>query len=165
LDAKTTPQGVNIARDFTLLLCRRDAVPTSERRLEDMKRGEIRWSTKDHGWEILIPSVAFKNANSSFFGSKPFRLILPDLGGLYEKIEAYVDRHRKRLIGPAADSGTFFVKTAKTTSANAAYNQHTFYEAWRLVTQRYGVYCRATINMRTRVNLDENPVWGEAVRA
>jgi hypothetical protein len=25
--------------------------------------------------------------------------------------------------------------------------------------------CRATINMRTRVNLDENPVWGEAGRA
>ena len=25
--------------------------------------------------------------------------------------------------------------------------------------------CRATINMRTRVNQDENPVWGEAVRA
>jgi hypothetical protein len=26
-------------------------------------------------------------------------------------------------------------------------------------------FCRATINMRTRVNLDENPVWGEAGRA
>ncbi len=123
-----------------LLLCKRDALPTSERRLEDMRRGEIRWSTKERGWEILIPSVAFKNATSSFFGAKPFRLILPDLGGLYEKIESYIDRHRKRLIGPAADTGTFFVKTAKTTSANAAYDQHTFYEAWRLITQRYGVY-------------------------
>jgi hypothetical protein len=123
-----------------LLLCGRDALPTSERRLEDMKRGEIRWSTREHGWEILIPSVAFKNANSSFFGAKPFRLILPDLGGLYEQIEAYIDRHRKRLIGPTADSGTFFVKTAKTSSTDAAYNQNTFYEAWRLVTQRYGVY-------------------------
>ncbi len=28
-----------------------------------------------------------------------------------------------------------------------------------------GEKCRATINMRTRVNLDENPVWGEAGRA
>jgi hypothetical protein len=27
------------------------------------------------------------------------------------------------------------------------------------------VACRATISMRTRVNLDENPVWGEAARA
>jgi hypothetical protein len=25
--------------------------------------------------------------------------------------------------------------------------------------------CRATITMRTRVNQDENPVWGEAARA
>lgn len=123
-----------------LLLCKRGALPTSERRLEDTKRGEIRWNSKEHGWEILIPSVAFKNANSSFFGAKPFRLILPDLGGLYEKIESYIDRHRKCLIGPADDSGTFFVKTAKITSTKSAYDQHTFYEAWRLVTQRYGVY-------------------------
>ncbi|RAU22466.1 hypothetical protein CU669_07125 [Paramagnetospirillum kuznetsovii] len=123
-----------------LLLCRRDQLPTPERRLEDMKRGELRWSPRDHGWEILIPSVAFKNASSSFFGSKPFRLILPDLGGLYEKLEAYIDRHRARLIGPATDPGTFFVKTAKMTSTNAAYNQNTFYEAWRLVIQRYGIF-------------------------
>jgi hypothetical protein len=123
-----------------LLLCQRGSLPTSERRLEEMKRGELRWNTREQGWEILIPSVAFKNANSSFFGAKPFRLILPDLGGLYEKIDAYVDRHRKRLIGPATDNGTFFVKTAKMTSASTAYNQHTFYEAWRLAIQRYGVY-------------------------
>lgn len=123
-----------------LLLCKRGGLPTSERRLEDMKRGELRWSSRDHGWEILIPSVAFKNASSSFFGSKPFRLILPDLGGLYEKLEAYIDRHRARLLGSAADPGTFFVKTAKMTSTNAAYDQNTFYEAWRLTIQRYGIY-------------------------
>ena len=123
-----------------LLVCNRGGMPTSERRLEDLKRGELRWSSRDHGWEILIPSVAFKNSNSSFFGSKPFRLILPDLGGLYEKIEAYVDRHRARLIGPTADPGTFFVKTAKMTSTNAAYDQNTFYEAWRLAIQRYGIF-------------------------
>jgi len=60
-----------------LLVCPRGHFPTSERRLEDMKRGEIRWSERDHGWEVLIPSNAFKNANPSFFGSKPFRLICP----------------------------------------------------------------------------------------
>ncbi|NKI59616.1 hypothetical protein HCG46_15185 [Labrenzia sp. PO1] len=123
-----------------LLLCKPGDLPTSERKLEDMKRGELRWSTRDQGWEILIPSVAFKNANSSFFGSKPFRLILPDLGQLYELIDAWIDRHRSRLIGPAADPGTFFVKTAKVTSTNAAYSQNTFFEAWRTVIQRYGIY-------------------------
>jgi len=34
--------------------------------------------------------------------------------------------------------------------------------AWRLSIT---LECRATINMRTGVNLDENPVWGEAGRA
>jgi hypothetical protein len=123
-----------------LLLCQPGTLPTSERKLEDLKRGELRWSSRDQGWEILIPSVAFKNANSSFFGSKPFRLILPDLGRLYELIDAWIERHRARLIGEATDPGTFFVKTAKMTSTNAAYCQNTFYEAWRTAIQRYGIY-------------------------
>ena len=84
--------------------------------------------------------MAFKNANSSFFGAKPFRLILPDLGRLYEMIDLWVARHRARLIGEAEDPGTFFVKTAKMTSTNAAYCQNTFYEAWRTAIQRYGIY-------------------------
>lgn len=40
----------------------------------------------------------------------------------------------------AIDPGTFFVKTVKQSSTDAAYNQTTFYEAWRLVIQRYGIY-------------------------
>jgi hypothetical protein len=80
-----------------LLVCPRGQFPTSERRLEDMKRGELRWSERDHGWEVLIPAVAFKNANSSFFGSKP-------------------------------------------SSKVASYNQTSFYEAWKLVIQRYGIF-------------------------
>ncbi|WP_421950789.1 hypothetical protein [Pelagibacterium sp.] len=123
-----------------LMVCERGRLPRSERQLADMKRGEIRWSERDEGWEVLIPSVAFKNANSSYFGSKPFRLILPDLGGLYDHIEAYIDRHRRVLLGGAEDPGTFFVKTVKTTSRDASYDQNTFYEAWRLTIQRYGIY-------------------------
>lgn len=123
-----------------LLVCPRGRLPTSERHLEDRKRGELRWSDRDQGWEVLIPSVAFKNSTSSFFGSKPFRLVLPDLAGLYDMIDAYLDRHRARLIGNAADPGTFFVKSVKKTSADASYNQNTFYEAWRLTIQRYGIY-------------------------
>ncbi len=123
-----------------LLFCPRGHFPTSERRLEEMRRGEIRWSDRENGWEVLIPSVAFKNANSSFFGSKPFRLILPDLLDLYHYINVYIERHRKVLLGKATDPGTFFVKTVKLSSADAAYNQTTFYEAWRLIIQRYGIY-------------------------
>jgi hypothetical protein len=32
------------------------------------------------------------------------------------------------------------VKTAKITSRDAAYDSNTFYEAWRLVIQRYGIF-------------------------
>ncbi|VDS02980.1 hypothetical protein DEVEQU_00099 [Devosia equisanguinis] len=123
-----------------LLVCPRGREPTTERHLEDRKRGELRWSERDRGWEVLIPSVAFKNSTSSFFGSKPFKLVLPDLAGLYDAIDAYIDRHRARLIGDAVDPGTFFVKSVKRTSADASYNQNTFYEAWRLTIQRYGIY-------------------------
>jgi hypothetical protein len=123
-----------------LRICPPGRMPTSERNLEDMKCGELRWSARDQGWEILIPSVAFKNANSSFFGQKPFRLVLPDMAGLYEIIDAYVDRHRARLLASADDPGTFFVKTVKQSSTNARYDQTTFYDAWRLIIQRYGIY-------------------------
>ena len=123
-----------------LRICPPGRVATSERNLEDMKCGELRWSGRDQGWEILIPSVAFKNANSSFFGQKPFRLVLPDMAGLYVMIEAYVDRHRARLLAGAEDPGTFFVKTVKQSSTNARYDQTSFYDAWRLIIQRYGIY-------------------------
>lgn len=123
-----------------LMVCERGKLARSERQLADMKRGELRWSERDNGWEVLIPSVAFKNANSSFFGSKPFRLILPNLGGLYDHIEAYIGRHRETLLRGAADPGTFFIKTVKATSRDASYDQNTFYEAWRLTIQRYGIY-------------------------
>lgn len=123
-----------------LMLCPKGHMPRSERVLEKMKRGEIRWRDREGGWEVFIPAVAFKNAHSSFFGDKPFRLVLPDLLDLYAYIDAYVDRHRAVLLRGAADPGTFFVKTVKTTSTDAAYDITSFYEAWRLTIQRYGIY-------------------------
>lgn len=123
-----------------LMLCPRGQAPRTERQLEDVKRGELRWSERDAGWEVLIPAVAFKNSNSSYFGSKPFRLVLPNVVDLYDRIEAYIGRHRRVLLGGMADPGTFFVKTVKLTSSDASYDENTFYEAWRLTIQRYGVY-------------------------
>lgn len=123
-----------------LMLNPKGSMPRSERALEKMKRGEIRWSDREGGWEVFIPAIAFKNAHSSFFGDKPFRLVLPDLLDLYKYIDAYVDHHRSVLLKLAADPGTFFVKTFKTTSTNAAYDTTSFYEAWRLTIQRYGIY-------------------------
>lgn len=123
-----------------LLLCPRGQTPKTDRQLAEMRCGELRWSDRDSGWEVLIPAIAFKNAHSSYFSGKPFRLVLPDLGNLYTQIDAYIDRHRARLLRGAHDPDTFFVKTVKATSRSAAFDQTTFYEAWRLTIQRFGVY-------------------------
>lgn len=123
-----------------LLLCPKGMPHRSERSLAAQRRGELRWHAKDNAWEVLIPSDAFKNADSSFFGGKPFRLKLPDVGGLYGYLEAYIDRHRAVLLANAPDPGTLFIKSISSRSGEAAYNQTTFYEAWRLIIQRYGIY-------------------------
>jgi hypothetical protein len=123
-----------------LLVCQKGNVQRSERVLCDLKRGELRWNDREQGWEVFIPSVAFKNAHSSYFGNRPFRLMLPDLEGIYQMLETYLARHRAVLLRGADDPGTFFVKTVKRSSKGAAYDQNTFYEAWRLVIQRYGVF-------------------------
>jgi hypothetical protein len=123
-----------------LLVCPRDRLPTPERFLEARKVGELRWSQNEAGWEVLIPASAFKNSGSSFFGGRPFRLLLPDLGGLYGYIDAYIRDHRLTLLGGTPDPGTFFVKTTKANSRSASYDKNTFYEAWRLIIQRYGIH-------------------------
>lgn len=123
-----------------LMVCLPGHPPRTERQLADARRGEIRWSERDRAWEVLVPHVAFKNASSSFFSKRAFRLLLPDVGDLYAEIDAYLTRHRSVVLGPAADPGTFFVKTVKATSVDPAYDQNTFYEAWRWIIQRYGIY-------------------------
>jgi hypothetical protein len=50
------------------------------------------------------------------------------------------DRHRRVLLGGSEDPGALFIKTVKTTSKDAAYNQPTFYKAWKLAIQRYGIF-------------------------
>lgn len=123
-----------------LLVCPRGATARTERQLTDLARGELRWSDRDPGWEVFVPSRAFKNAGSSFFGGRPFRLILPDIAGLYAEIETYLASHRARLLAGADDPGTFFVKSVKRTSGSAEYDQNTFYEAWRWIIQRHGIF-------------------------
>lgn len=123
-----------------LMLCAPGETPRSERWLTEHRRGELRWNARDGVWEVYIPAAAFKNAGSSFFGSRPFRLELPDLAELKTHIDAYVARHRGVLLGRAQDPGTFFVKSVKNTSRSAEYDQTKFYECWRLAIQRYGIF-------------------------
>lgn len=123
-----------------LMFRRRMEAATPERELEAQGRGELRWNKKEGGWEVFIPCAAFKNAKSAYFGKRPYRLLLPDLGDLYRWIDEYLDQHRQILLKSSADPGTFFVKTVKRNTRDASYNQATFYEAWRLTIQRYGIY-------------------------
>lgn len=123
-----------------LLICERGQTPRTEKHLSDRGRGELRRSERHGGWEVFIPPGALKNAHSSYFGGRPFQLVLPDLSGLYGMIDEYLSTHRGRLLRAAPDPATFFVKTVKASSKDAAYDQTTFYEAWRLTIQRYGVF-------------------------
>ena len=99
-----------------LLLCPRGRRATPERKLEVLRRGELRWTGTD--WEVLIAAAAFKNAGSSFFEGRPFRVELPDIGGLYALISGWISKHRPILIGRAADPGTVFVATARGPKAD-----------------------------------------------
>ena len=123
-----------------LLVCLRGNPIRTEAQLEALGRGELRWSDHDLAWEILIPCRAFKNAHSSFFSGRPFKLRLPDIGGLYSRLDEYLKVHRKTLLRGAPDPGTVFVKTVKANSRDPAYDKNTFYEAWRLTIERYGIY-------------------------
>lgn len=123
-----------------LLFVPRGRSGTPEKQLEGLKRGEMRWSDREGGWEVLVPAVAFKNAGSTFFRKSPLRLILQDLDGLYDEIDVYLAKDRSTLLRGRTDPRTFFIKTVKTISTNPAYEQHTFYEAWRTIIQRYGIY-------------------------
>lgn len=123
-----------------LLVCVPGQKQTPERQLEMRKCGELRWLAGEGVWEVLIPASAFKNAHSSFFAKRSFRLCLPDLDDLYDHMDAYIRMHRAVLLNGFPDPGTFFVKSMKRTSREAAYDQNTFYEAWRLTIQRYGIY-------------------------
>ena len=86
------------------------------------------------------PGRSVQERGLDLFRKSPFRLILPDLGGLYDEIETYIASDRRALLKARADPGVFFVKTMKAKSISAAYDQNTFYEAWRLTIQRHGVY-------------------------
>lgn len=123
-----------------LLFTPKGQTPRSEKSLEKIKKGELRWLETEAVWEVFIPSIAFKNSNSSYFKQRPYRLKLPDLENLYNYVEVCISAHRKQLLRQAEDPHTFFIKTVKQNSQSAAYNQQSFYQAWREIIQKYGIY-------------------------
>lgn len=86
------------------------------------------------------PVGSFQKRKLILFAARPLKLELPDVDALYEHVASYVGVHRHLLLQGATDPGTFFVKSAKATSRNASYDGAGFYEAWRELIQRYGIY-------------------------
>jgi hypothetical protein len=123
-----------------LLLCPRGKASTDKFELESEGIGELRWSSLDRCWEVFIPALAFKNARSSFFKKGSYRAIVPNLENLYPILNGYIARHRPLLLNGFSDPGTFFVRTMRSDRASGAYDMNSFYAAWRLIIQRYGIY-------------------------
>jgi hypothetical protein len=123
-----------------LLLCAPGKRARTLVELQQLERGEIRWSQEERRWEILIPANAFKNSGSQFFSGRPYRLALPDLNDLYKYIDAYVLRHRLILLGGYPDPGSFFVRTFLSAYKSKPHDTSSYYNAWIDIIQRYGIY-------------------------
>lgn len=123
-----------------LLLCPLGQRKKGELTLREMRCGEIRWSERDKGWEVFLPSLAFKNWDSHFFKHRAFRYILPDLEGLYRWMDVYINRHRSILLDGRKDPGTFFVRRMRSDRTAANMDDRAFYFAWRDTIQKYGIY-------------------------
>ena len=123
-----------------LLLCRPGKKYTEVRDLETIRRGELRWDRDKETWNIFAPAVAIKNGGSSFFRWRPFQMSLPDLEGLYGWIDAYIRIHRSILLNGCRDPGTFFVRTMMDTRGDTEVDIHSFYNYWKDMTHRYGIY-------------------------
>lgn len=123
-----------------LLLCPPGQKKRGELTLRELRCGEMRWSEPDNGWEIFLPSLAFKNWDSHFFKNRAFRYVLPDLEGLYRWIDDYINRHRPILLDGRKDPGTFFVRKMRSDRTTANMDERAFYFAWRDAIQKYGIY-------------------------
>ncbi|XEN35032.1 hypothetical protein M728_005693 (plasmid) [Ensifer sp. WSM1721] len=100
-----------------------------------------RYELTDHEWSTISPlwRNPLERSRRRLGGSGPcerlqkrqlflFRLkTLPadsaDLLDLYKYLNAYIERHRGVLLAGGDDPGTFFVKTVKANSRDAAYTK------------------------------------------
>jgi hypothetical protein len=124
----------------TLLLCGPNERPRSERKLEQLRCGELRWIKEVGAWEVFIPAVAFKNATSMFFMGNPYRFLLPDFDGLYDAIDRYLSKDRPYLLAKTKDPHTFFIASKRRKKDRGAYTAASFYMDYLVITQRYGIY-------------------------
>jgi transcriptional regulator with XRE-family HTH domain len=120
-----------------LLICPPGKRPRSFKRLARLRRGEMVYDPT-LGWRIRITREAFKNENAKALRAK-MELPIPDIDGLYDEIAEYLQA-REILLNGAPDPGTFFVKTMQSRAENPEYTAAGYYNAYRAMITKYGIY-------------------------
>jgi len=123
-----------------LLLCPKGQRPRSLQRLDQLERGELRWNRDLRKWVAIVPASAFKNRTSTFFQGRPWELALPNLEGLYDKLEEYFQVARPCLIHGEDDPHTVLVRFAGRAEGRAEFDLQGFYAAWKRMIQIFGIY-------------------------
>lgn len=123
-----------------LLLCEKGAQPRADTKLYTQRRGELRWSSSQNGWEVFCPPSAFKNESSSYFRGRPFQLLLPDFEGLYDWIDQYIKRDRPFLLSGYKTTEVFFVNCLRYRGESAELRETHFNRLWNDMIRKYGIY-------------------------
>jgi hypothetical protein len=123
-----------------LLLCLPGNKPRSVSKLEELKRGELRWNEANRTWDVYIPALGIKNGSGGFFNGRPYHTTLPDIDGLYHWINLYVERYRGLLLRGYRDTGTFFVRNLRGRQCSAEFDVTSFYALWKRLILKYGIF-------------------------
>lgn len=121
--------------------------PTDAKRLSRLQRCEIHFA--DGQWVFVGPASAFKNEESSFWGSgtkesRCVRLPLKDIGGLYKELSNYVSIGRELLWPGITDSGSaiLFVRNRAICRKNLrdpGFTPDALEKFYKNLTRRYAV--------------------------
>ncbi|MDG2528033.1 hypothetical protein [Caulobacter endophyticus] len=109
--------------------------------LIELRCGQISFCKESKLWRVFVPHHAFKNSSSGYFKGRHYRLDLSDSGELYPLLEEYVTYGRPALLAGRTDENFLFTKNMRSKRVNSSgYSETGFYEAWRQIIQRYGIY-------------------------
>lgn len=116
--------------------------PDGRAAAEDLLRhgfcGELRKVEDGSAWEVFVPRSAFKNAKSKLYRGRPFRMVLPDVDNLYERLALYVDHCRSYLAADVEDPGWLFINRRRGHVSRMS-STH-FHAAWHDNICKYGIY-------------------------
>ena len=65
---------------------------------------------------------------------------MPNLEGLYNWIKSDLNKYRPILLNGMHDPESFFVRNIRETGHDPELNITSFYAAWKVIIQKYGIY-------------------------